>query len=356
MKKFISLLGVFFLSTAGYAANKIEMVTYFPVPYVAYSRVQVDKILDIGLTNVCNMSLGCTESGNAGLRPLHVQDAYLETGSLDLTRALAVRSNNVSLGANAGEANIDFNDSLRIKNLNDGYSLETEHLTVDALKLFPNRIVNNFPSCAATGANGAPQVSWQKLKIKGKEETYLVCGTPKESAEATCSNTSYRAAHKEECCPCFDTSDSICYTHQSVRTVSSIQERPTVTMTVTNGENCGNFSIPDLWAYNIGEDSANYLLGFSYSGMDTSQTIKCSSNNLSSLEAECSAYASFDTSAFNKTGTATPTCYYPVNIQCTKTSDRVLKISGIYMRYSCTETMESQPNGWSGTGTCTQSL
>ena len=155
MKKFISLLGVFFLSTAVYAANKIEMVTYFPVPYVAYSRVQVDKILDIGLTNVCNMSLGCTESGNAGLRPLHVQDAYLETGSLDLTRALAVRSNNISLGVSAGEANIDFNDSLRVKNLNDGYSLETSQLTVDALKLFPNRIVNNFPSCAATSSRSS---------------------------------------------------------------------------------------------------------------------------------------------------------------------------------------------------------
>ena len=197
MKKFISLLGVFFLSTAGYAANKIEMVTYFPVPYVAYSRVQVDKILDIGLTNVCNMSLGCTESGNAGLRPLHVQDAYLETGSLDLTRALAVRSNNVSLGANAGEANIDFNDSLRIKNLNDGYSLETSQLTVDALKLFPNRIVNNFPSCAATGADGAPQVSWQKLKIKDKEETFLVCGNVSE-AEACTGNP----PEKERSCGC----------------------------------------------------------------------------------------------------------------------------------------------------------
>ena len=208
MKKLISLLSVFFLSTAGYAANKIEMVTYFPVPYVAYSRVQVDKILDIGLTNVCNMSLGCTESGNAGLRPLHVQDAYLETGSLDLTRALAVRSNNVSLGANAGEANIDFNDSLRIKNLNDGYSLETSQLTVDALKLFPNRIVNNFPSCAATGADGAPQVSWQKLKIKDKEETFLVCGTPQQ---VDCSNADYRKDHKSECCPQMPVSDSVCY-------------------------------------------------------------------------------------------------------------------------------------------------
>ena len=219
MKKLISLLSVFFLSTAVYAANKIEMVTYFPVPYVAYSRVQVDKILDIGLTNVCNMSLGCTESGNAGLRPLHVQDAYLETGSLDLTRALAVRSNNVSLGANAGEANIDFNDSLRVKNLNDGYSLETGQLTVDALKLFPNRIVNNFPSCAATGADGAPQVSWQKLKIKGKEETFLVCGTPKEGEPVLdCSDRSYKLAHKSECCPSVSKTDTDCWTQEYVWT------------------------------------------------------------------------------------------------------------------------------------------
>ena len=245
MKKLISLLSVFFLSTAGYAANKIEMVTYFPVPYVAYSRVQVDKILDIGLTNVCNMSLGCTESGNAGLRPLHVQDAYLETGSLDLTRALAVRSNNISLGVSAGEANIDFNDSLRVKNLNDGYSLETGQLTVDALKLFPNRIVNNFPSCAATGAAGAPQVSWQKLKIKGKEETFLVCGSPKEYQD--CTDPVYKSSHKSVCCPGTPETDSVCWKKALVYT-GGTQTDSGVPFEVLTRDPDGNHN-PDKYAW-----------------------------------------------------------------------------------------------------------
>ncbi len=43
MKKL--LIGTFLLSAAaGFAAsNKMSMVTYFPVPYVAYSQVNVGK-------------------------------------------------------------------------------------------------------------------------------------------------------------------------------------------------------------------------------------------------------------------------------------------------------------------------
>ncbi len=41
------------------AENKISMVTYFPVPYVAYSKINVGKQLDVGLTSSCEMNLGC---------------------------------------------------------------------------------------------------------------------------------------------------------------------------------------------------------------------------------------------------------------------------------------------------------
>ncbi len=57
-------------------------------------------------------------------------------------------------------------------------------MTVDELKLFASHMRaggEKFPSCAATGASGAPQVSWQKVKLKKAEEVYLVCGTPKVS-------------------------------------------------------------------------------------------------------------------------------------------------------------------------------
>lgn len=181
MKKLLAFV-LLFNSSWTYAENKIKMITYFPVPYVAYSKVQVDKVLDVGLTKICDMNLGCVDSGNAGLRPLSATDVYLKAGRLDLNRAMAIKGTSVTLGTGFGEHQMNFLQNLRIGTLNNGYSLETNQMTVNILKLFPERISNDFPSCAATGASGAPQVSWQKIKIKDQEETFLVCGMPKKTA------------------------------------------------------------------------------------------------------------------------------------------------------------------------------
>ena len=160
------------------------MVTYFPVPYVAYSKINASKQLDIGLTSACEMNLGCSESGALGIRPLQATEVNLNRGKLDLNTASAVKSTNVTLGSGSGEANIDFATNLRIGTLNNGYSLEAADMTVDELKLFASHMRTGgekFPSCAATGASGAPQISWQKIKLKNAEEVYLMCGTPKET-------------------------------------------------------------------------------------------------------------------------------------------------------------------------------
>ena len=131
------------------------------------------------------MNLGCSESGALGIRPLQATTVNLNRGKLDLNTAAAVKSMNVTLGSGSGEANIDFAANLRIGTLNNGYSLESNDMTVDSLTLFRSHMASDtaakFPSCAATGASGAPQVSWQKVKLKKAEEVYLVCGSPQES-------------------------------------------------------------------------------------------------------------------------------------------------------------------------------
>lgn len=160
----------------GYSENAIKMVTYFPVPYVAYSNINASKQLDIGLVSSSVMSLGGEESAEAGLIPLNVGDTYLKTGKLDLDMAAAVLGNRILAGSAGGTAELDFEQDLRINKLNDGYSIEADQMTTDVLNLFPERINNAFPSCAATAAEGAPQVSWQKLSIAGEPETFLVCG------------------------------------------------------------------------------------------------------------------------------------------------------------------------------------
>ena len=173
-------MGALLTAVCGYGENKIQMVTYFPVPYVAYSKVNVNKQMDVGLTNTCAMNLGCNESGSAGLKPLQATTVNLNRGKLDLNTGAAALSTSVTMGSGAGTVEMNFGQDLRIGTLNNAYSIETDQMTVDVLKLFPSRIKNDFPSCAATGASGAPQVSWQQLQLKGKKETYLVCGTAKE--------------------------------------------------------------------------------------------------------------------------------------------------------------------------------
>ena len=77
------------------AANKIKMVTYFPVPYVAYSRVSADQ-MDIGLTQACSMKLGCEESPQP---PLKTPAVNVQSGKLELNGGLGILGNTIGLGA-----------------------------------------------------------------------------------------------------------------------------------------------------------------------------------------------------------------------------------------------------------------
>ncbi len=219
MKKILFLLlGVLGVALpAGAEEHKIEMVTYFPVPYVAYSQIKPTKQLDVGTATACEMNLGCAESGDAGVLPLSVTgNMYLKKGRLDFNSAAAVYSNVVRLGNGIGAANLDFGSNLRVGAINNGYTLEADQTTVDTLDLFPGRIKNSFPSCAAVG--GTSSISWQELQLKDRKETYLMCGTPKElpPVVATCSDRSYKLAHKSECCPSAPQKDKDCWTEQFV--------------------------------------------------------------------------------------------------------------------------------------------
>ena len=67
------------------ATNKIKMVSYFPVPYVAYSRVSAGQ-MDVGLTSACSMKLGCSESQSPLVTPkVNVQSGKMSEGSREGT-------------------------------------------------------------------------------------------------------------------------------------------------------------------------------------------------------------------------------------------------------------------------------
>ena len=57
MKRILGLL-LFILSVPCFAADNIKMVTYFPVPYLAYNELGVVGTCDLGLMGTCGLDAG----------------------------------------------------------------------------------------------------------------------------------------------------------------------------------------------------------------------------------------------------------------------------------------------------------
>ena len=183
MKKLLIGLCALLASTATMAAgaNKMTMVTYFPVKYVAYSQVDVMKQMDVGLTSACQMNLGCTtdEGFNTG-KSLRVNNLLkIAGGKLELNDAPAIVGTTAIMGSGNGTADFDFETNLRVANYKQGYTLQADNMYLRELNLFGYK----FPACSGE------TMSWQKLKLKNKDEVYLVCGEA-EKASSACGNVS----------------------------------------------------------------------------------------------------------------------------------------------------------------------
>ena len=260
MKKTLFLFTILLAPLSVFAANanKMTMVTYFPVKYVAYSQVDVMKQMDVGLTSACQMNLGCTaeEGFNTG-KSLRVNNLLnIAGGKLDLNDAPAIEGSTARIGSGNGTADFDFETSLRVGNYKQGYTLQADNMYLSELNLFGYK----FPACSGE------TMSWQKLKLKNKEEVYLVCGeaeqgacTPTNNGKTTytascpsgqsgqitytwnstsckydetsntcrtvqgCSDATYKASHKKECCPSAPKTDTVCYKYEWV-TVNSYED------------------------------------------------------------------------------------------------------------------------------------
>ena len=147
MKKL--LIGLCFLcaSTPSMAAgaNKMTMVTYFPVKYVAYSQVDVMKQMDVGLTSACQMNLGCSadEGSNTG-KSLRVNNLLnIAGGKLELNDAPAIEGSTAHIGSGNGVSDFDFKTSLRVGNYKQGYTLQADNMYLNELNLFGYK----FPKC-----------------------------------------------------------------------------------------------------------------------------------------------------------------------------------------------------------------
>ncbi len=181
MKKYLIGLLVALPLTASAAATKntVSMVTYFPVPYVAYSNVSVAKQMDIGLTNqACNLTLGCSTLASA---PLEVTTTNVQSGVLSLDSNGYIRSTGmITLGSGNGPARLLFGRGLTVNSVSNATSIYAKDVYADTLNLFGK----TFPACNVTNN----QIAWTRLSLgpqRNKKELYLTCGpVPEDCSES----------------------------------------------------------------------------------------------------------------------------------------------------------------------------
>lgn len=180
MKRFYLMAWALVLSMPVLAKNKISMVTYFPVPYVAYSQASATG-MDIGLSSTCDMKLGCAQSDVT----LKATDAVNVTnGRLNLDGGLGVKGSSVVLGEGNKLGRIHFNN-VRFQTGNMNSVSVENNIVTPTLNLFGQK----FPSCKAKDGKG--KMSWKQLTLAGadKKELYLVCGDGVESVEKPCTQS-----------------------------------------------------------------------------------------------------------------------------------------------------------------------
>ncbi len=198
MKRFYLFALLFFVSLPVLAAtkNKISMVTYFPVPYVAYSQVNTTEQMDIGLTSACSMKLGCSETSST----LNAARVNLKGGKLNLDGGRGIKGYTLSLGSGNGDGKILF-QNVRIQT-GTMESVNAGDIKAANLNLFGK----TFPSCKSANSESGGQMQWANLKLKGasSNELYLMCGKAIEG-ENPCVNepifTAWDSASGECVCP-----------------------------------------------------------------------------------------------------------------------------------------------------------
>ena len=98
------------------------------------------------------------------------------------------------MGSGNGTADFDFETNLRVANYKQGYTLQADNMYLSELNLFGYK----FPACSGE------TMSWQKLKLKNKDEVYLVCGeaekTTPDTTPKSCPGGYTYEASTNKCC------------------------------------------------------------------------------------------------------------------------------------------------------------
>lgn len=188
MKRILGLL-LFILSVPCFAADNIKMVTYFPVPYLAYNELGVVGTCDLGLMGSCSLdagrylsvrpNAGLTQTGlNRGVISLKGRELDLQSTALTPQVQSYVLRVGVRPTSKTQEALLTFRHRLEVGTLQGGdlQSIEADNTAyMNSLTLFGS----TFPTCTKDNH----QISWQRLAFDKRESTFLVCGQGESACE-----------------------------------------------------------------------------------------------------------------------------------------------------------------------------
>lgn len=199
MKRFL-LVVLGLLAVPCFAANNIKMVTYFPVPYAAYSDLSVDGTCDVGLLGSCSLDAGAAlnvAKKGSDSRALNTGSFIVRSGTLNLqsTNSSPILST-AYLTAGNGSATVgslNFSHDLAVSQINNStaQSMTAQNKAIlTKLQIFGH----TFPTCDATDH----KISWQRLNMGGTTGIFLVCGEgadlPPACTDEPTKGNSYEAA------------------------------------------------------------------------------------------------------------------------------------------------------------------
>ncbi len=180
------------------AQNRIEMYTYFPVPYVAYNNIfmvgtaEEPAEFQVGFTNNFALNLGSENKPSLTAHTVTLKPSNTLTFNTDVyTGTATFGTANTEGDAPYDAAALTFNNNLRVRQLTETVSNgpDEEHgkvvekITANNKVTVKGRVAMNtsaFTSAAAAQlpdcSDGDGKVRWSELTFDGKTKYFLTCG------------------------------------------------------------------------------------------------------------------------------------------------------------------------------------
>lgn len=180
------------------AQNRIEMYTYFPVPYVAYNNIfmvgtaEEPAEFQVGFTNNFALNLGSENKPSLMAHTVTLKPSNTLTFDTDVyTGTATFGTANTEGDAPYDAAELTFNNNLRVRQLtetvsngpDEAHNKVVEKITANDKVTVKGRVAMNtsaFISAAAAQlpdcSDGDGKVRWSKLKFDGHQDYFLTCG------------------------------------------------------------------------------------------------------------------------------------------------------------------------------------